>query len=175
MRGRLARAMRTGKGTGKGDREGDGTEKAGHKPLTISLHPILAALGSTVTSDNGSGTEDSMASGAHGSTRTVRWSCGTEALPPVLAPLFGDNDNGDIDYRAVHAAARRLWAVHGGHAPLVAAARAQSAFWQGKMTACRWWHSVARMIDRALVAGDVTARCSADGAIAPPEHVAVNI
>ena len=99
-----------------------------------------------------------MASGAHGSTRTVRWSCGAEPAVLALAPLFASNDNGDAEYRAVHAAALRLCKTHHAHASLVAASRAQTAFWQGQMTACRWWHSVARMIDRALVAGDSAAR-----------------
>jgi len=96
-----------------------------------------------------------MASAARGSTRTVRWSSGATPLTPRFAALFGSNDNGDIEYRAVHAAALRLWDADGAHAPLVAASRAQTAFWQGQMTACRWWHSVSRMIDRALVAGEI--------------------
>jgi hypothetical protein len=99
-----------------------------------------------------------MASGAHGSTRTVRWSCGVEPALPTPVPLFASNDNGNSEYRAVHAAALRLCTDHGVHASLIAASRAQAAFWQGQMTACRWWHSVTRMIDRALVAGDTGMR-----------------
>lgn len=99
-----------------------------------------------------------MASAAHGSTRTVRWSCGADHAVVASAPLFAVNDNGDTDYRAVHAAALRLWKDHAGHASLVAAARAQSSFWQGQMTSCRWWYSVARMIDRALIAGQTGTR-----------------
>jgi hypothetical protein len=95
-----------------------------------------------------------MASAAHGSTRSVRWhNSNAHARVDAFVPLFAANDNGEAQYRAVHDAARRLWRDHGFDAPQIAANRAQSAFWQGRMDACRWWHSVARMLDRALVAG----------------------
>lgn len=94
-----------------------------------------------------------MACAAHGSTRTVSWHSRTAPVPIVSAPLFAANDIGEAPYRAIHDAARRLWSDYGIDAPQIAANRAQSAFWQGRMDACRWWHSVARMLDRALVAG----------------------
>lgn len=94
-----------------------------------------------------------MACAAHGSTRTVSWHSRAAPASGVFAPLFAANDIGEAPYRAVHDAARRLWRDHGIDAPLIAATRAQSAFWHGRMDACRWWHSVARMLDRALVAG----------------------
>lgn len=95
-----------------------------------------------------------MASAAQGSTRTVSWhSRSATALPCGAAPLFAANDIGEAPYRAIHDAARRLWRDHHIDATFVAASRAQSAFWQGRMDACRWWNSVGRMLDRALVAG----------------------
>ena len=97
-----------------------------------------------------------MASVAHGSIRTVSWHSPSAPLPAAeYAPLFAANDIGEAPYRAVHDAARRLWRDHGTDAPFVAANRAQGAFWQGRMDACRWWHSVGRMLDRALIAGGV--------------------
>ena len=95
-----------------------------------------------------------MASAAQGSTRTVSWhSRSAPALPHIPAPLFAANDIGEAPYRAIHDAARRLWRDHQIDAIFVAASRAQSAFWQGRMDACRWWNSVGSMLDRALVAG----------------------
>lgn len=95
-----------------------------------------------------------MASSAHGSTRTVSWhSRSATALPCGAAPLFAANDIGEAPYRAIHDAAHRLWREHSVDAAFVAASRAQSAFWQGRMDACRWWNSVGRMLDRALIAG----------------------
>lgn len=94
-----------------------------------------------------------MACAAHGSMRTVSWHSRTAPVAVVSAPLFAANDIGEAPYRAIHDAARRLWRDHGFDAPQIAANRAQSAFWQGRMDACRWWHSVGRMLDRALVAG----------------------
>jgi hypothetical protein len=94
-----------------------------------------------------------MACAARGSLLSVSWQSGRRPDPRAAQPLFGANDNGDADYRAVTAAAQRLWRGHGQAAPAVAAQRAQAAFWQGRMASCRWWHSVARMLDRALVAG----------------------
>ncbi|MBA4748656.1 MAG: hypothetical protein H2056_08085 [Sphingopyxis sp.] len=97
-----------------------------------------------------------MASAAHGSTRTVSWFSPSTPLPVAnYAPLFAANDIGEAPYRAVHDAARRLWRDHGADAPFIAANRAQGAFWHGRMDACRWWHSVGRMLDRALLAGGV--------------------
>ncbi len=95
-----------------------------------------------------------MACAERGSTRGVSWHTGTPPVRAALLPLFAANDNGDIDYRAISAAAARLWREHGLLAPQTAAIRAQTAFWQGQMATCRWWHSVARMLDRALVAGE---------------------
>jgi hypothetical protein len=94
-----------------------------------------------------------MACAAHGSTRTVSWHSRSTPVLFVSAPLFAANDIGEAPYRAIHDAARRLWRDHGVDALQIAANRAQSAFWQGRMDACRWWHSVARMLDRALIAG----------------------
>lgn len=94
-----------------------------------------------------------MACAARGSLVGVTWRTGRKASARPGAPIFAANDNGDIDYRAVAAAAARLWAAHGDDAPLIAAQRAQTAFWQGRMASCRWWHSTQRMLDRALVAG----------------------
>lgn len=96
-----------------------------------------------------------MACAARGSLVTVTWTSRRKPVPCPGAPIFAANDNGDIDYRAVAAAAQRLWVNHGDQAPYVAAQRAQTAFWQGKMASCRWWHSIQRMLDRALVAGAV--------------------
>jgi hypothetical protein len=116
-----------------------------------------------------------MACAARGTTRSVSWTSGAAPLVPQFAPLFGVNDNGDAEYRAVHAAARRLWAANGAHAPLVAASRAQTAFWQGQMAACRWWHSVSRMVDRALIAGETAMQFPAMAAALPPAcHAPVN-
>jgi hypothetical protein len=95
-----------------------------------------------------------MACAERGSIRGVSWHTGTPPVRPALLPLFSANDNGDIDYRAISAAAARLWRDYGLLAPQTAATRAQSAFWQGQMATCRWWHSVARMLDRALLAGE---------------------
>jgi hypothetical protein len=102
-----------------------------------------------------------MACAARGSLVGVTWRSGRRPLACRAAPLFAGNDNGDIDYRAVAAAAARLWSQHGDDAPFVAAQRAQTAFWQGKMASCRWWHSTQRMLDRALVAGAARAAGSA--------------
>lgn len=101
-----------------------------------------------------------MACAPRGSLITVTWH--SQGQPPVgpAHPLFAANDNGDIDYRAVAAAAIRLWRDHGTDAPSQAARRAQTAFWQGQMATCRWWHSVARMLDRAVIAGAIIARNS---------------
>ena len=104
-----------------------------------------------------------MACAAHGSTRTVSWHSRTAPLRPAdFTPLFAANDIGEAPYRAIHDAARRLWRDHGADAPFVAANRAQGAFWQGRMDACRWWHSVGRMLDRALLAGSIGVRQGAD-------------
>lgn len=90
-------------------------------------------------------------------------------------PLFAANDIGEAPYRAVHEAAQRLWRDHRGNAPFVAANRAQAAFWQGRMDACRWWNSVGRMIDRALVAGSVGQRQGVElGVTLTARHAPVN-
>lgn len=116
-----------------------------------------------------------MACAAHGSTRTVSWHSRSAPVSAVCVPLFAANDIGEAPYRAVHDAARRLWRDHGADAPFVAASRAQGAFWQGQMDACRWWHSVGRMLDRALVAGGVgLPHGAADGYAAVPRQVPVN-
>jgi hypothetical protein len=94
-----------------------------------------------------------MSCAARGSIRGVSWPRHTPTAAPGAQPIFAANDNGDIDYRAVAAAAARLWRTHGHLASVVAANRAQAAFWHGRMATCRWWHSVARMIDRAFAAG----------------------
>lgn len=101
-----------------------------------------------------------MACAAHGSTRMVSWHTRTAPLPAVCTPLFANNDIGEAHYRAIHDAAHRLWRDHRFEAPLIAAAQAQSAFWQGNMDACRWWHRVGRMLDRALEAGSVAMRAA---------------
>ena len=103
-----------------------------------------------------------MVCAARGSMTGSRWHRGCLPAVPHACPLFGANDNGDIDYRAVTAASERLWRDHGSDAPYVAAARAQSAFWQGRMATCRWWHSVGRMLGRALIAGHCL-RAAANG------------
>jgi hypothetical protein len=117
-----------------------------------------------------------MACAAQGSTRTVSWHSGTAPLRPAgYAPLFAANDIGEAPYRAIHDAARRLWRDHGVDAPFVAASRAQSAFWQGRMDACRWWNSVGRMLDRAMVAGGNRLHAAADPhAVAVVRQVPVN-
>lgn len=95
-----------------------------------------------------------MASSARGAFGRVSWHRGTVApASEILTPVFAVNDNGDIDYRAVAAAAARLWRDFGSHSSQLASLRAQTAFWQGRMASCRWWHSVARMLDRAMLAG----------------------
>lgn len=88
-----------------------------------------------------------------GTVRGISWHTGAVVPARALAPLFAANDNGDADYRALTAAAARLWRDFDADAAQVAAHRAQAAFWQGRMASCRWWHSVARAFDRALLAG----------------------
>lgn len=94
-----------------------------------------------------------MVCATRGSIKGISWHTGSVLSAPRACPLFAANDNGDIDYRAIAAAANRLWRDFGPDASFTAATRAQSAFWQGRMATCRWWHSVARMLDRALIAG----------------------
>jgi hypothetical protein len=95
-----------------------------------------------------------MASSARGAFGRVSWHRGNIAPgSETVTPIFGVNDNGDIDYRAVAAAAARLWRDFDSYSSQLAAHRAQAAFWQGRMASCRWWHSVARMLDRAMLAG----------------------
>ena len=117
-----------------------------------------------------------MASAAQGSTRTVSWhSRSALPHPASVRPLFAANDIGEAPYRAIHDAARRLWLGHGADAPFVAAVRAQSAFWQGRMDACRWWHSVGRMLDRAMLAGCAgIGERDSTGAAMTPRQIPVN-
>lgn len=116
-----------------------------------------------------------MACAPRGSLITVTWQ--SQGQPPAgpARPLFATNDNGDIDYRAVAAAALRLWRDYGTGAPGQAASRAQKAFWQGQMATCRWWHSVARALDRAMVAGAIIARAPrVNAAVTIPAHGVAN-
>lgn len=116
-----------------------------------------------------------MACATRGSIRGVSWQSGTALALPRARPLFGVNDNGNIDYRAISGAAGRLWRDFGTGAPHVAATRAQAAFWQGRMATCRWWHSVARMLDRALVAGQcLTPSTDVGAGIMTRGHVPAN-
>lgn len=94
-----------------------------------------------------------MVRAAYGLINGSNGHSGRWPMVPHACPLFGANDNGAIDYRAVTPAWDRLWRAHGVDVPCVAAARAQSALWQGRMAACRRWHGVGQMLGRALMAG----------------------